>query len=261
MIEIMTTERLKQLLHEHDDGLLRRGAHTAGSREFCVLEFDAIVRGREWSDKPITLPDLRRLNDARWSSDEKRTETMLPLMTALWDWSEWSAERRIAWAGIVALETVRQIVSELPGLSDEIRKQCRECDTIQTARTAANAANAANAAAADAAAAAYAANANAYAAAHAAAYAAYANAYAAAHAANANAYANAYAAAHAAAHAANANAYAAAHAANANAYAAAHAADHAAYANAYAAAHAADQILVTACRIWIQAAEQTAVKE
>ncbi len=146
----MTIEQLQALLHEHDDGVLRSGAHEAG-REFCALEFEAIVRGRAvyyegldewqgWSDEPVTLPDLRPLNDAPWSSDEARTAALLQVMVALWNWSEWSSARRTAWASRVAINTVREIVSELPSLSDEVRVQCRAAMTLPKAEAAAKAA-------------------------------------------------------------------------------------------------------------------------
>jgi hypothetical protein len=103
----MTIEQLQAELDRLDDGILRRGSHKPG-REFCALEFESQVRGREWSDKPITMPDIRPLNDGKWGSNKARTEAMLPLMSALWDWSDWSKNRQQKWAEIIAIETVRQ---------------------------------------------------------------------------------------------------------------------------------------------------------
>jgi hypothetical protein len=154
----MTREELQAKLDELDDGVLRSGAHPAGGREFCALEFESQVRGREWSDAPITLPDLRPINDGPWSSDRARTDALLPVMAALWDWSTWDDARRVRWASIVALETVRQIIAELPGLPDEVRVSCRAASDLPSAarasaRVLAEAAEAARAAgAADAAA-------------------------------------------------------------------------------------------------------------
>ncbi len=133
----MTTERLQALLHEHDNGLLYTGAHTPGSREFCALEFDAMVRGRAWSDQPITLPDLRPLNDAQWDSDAQRTAALLPVMAALWDWATWSTVRRQAWATYVSIHTVRGIISQLPGISTTHREMCLQAVTVAQAREAA----------------------------------------------------------------------------------------------------------------------------
>ena len=45
----MTLEQLHTLLQKHDDGILRSGAHAPG-REFCALEFEAVVRGRAQYD-------------------------------------------------------------------------------------------------------------------------------------------------------------------------------------------------------------------
>src|SRR5690349_17608843 len=132
----MQLRTLETKLATMDDGLLRHGSHAPG-RKFCALEFESQVRGREWSDRPITLPDLRPLNDAFGRNDKLRTHWMLRVMAALWDWSEWSEQKRQRWAERVAVETVRQIIAELPGLSDEIRKQCRAARTLLAAARAA----------------------------------------------------------------------------------------------------------------------------
>src|SRR3990167_8386001 len=97
--EVMTLKKLQQLLNKMDDGVLRAGSHKAGGREFCALEFEGQVRGRTWSDKPITLPDIRPLNDAFGigaKADKQRTAALLPLMIALGAWSLWSTARRPA---------------------------------------------------------------------------------------------------------------------------------------------------------------------
>ena len=110
----MTAEELQHLLDIMDDGILRKGAHTAGEAEFCALEFESQVRGRDWSDKPLTLPDLRPLNDANWSSDKTRTAGLLPVMSALWDYSTWSFVRRRQWLDYVVIQTTCRIVAEIP---------------------------------------------------------------------------------------------------------------------------------------------------
>jgi hypothetical protein len=171
----MNLETLQALLNHHDDGVLRRGAHQPG-REFCALEFDSIIRGRKWSDAPITLPDLRPLNDGPWSSDASRTAHLLPVMVALWDWATWTPERKRGWVTRVVILTVQRIISELPTLPDNVREQCRNATTLESATKAAEAAHAAAHAAAYAAEAAHVEAA--YAAARAAAYAASAAAYA-----------------------------------------------------------------------------------
>jgi hypothetical protein len=175
----MNVETLEKKLWEFDDGLLRKGSHKPG-REFCALEFESRVRGRQWSDAPITLPDLRPINDAFGADDKARTEAMLPVMAALWDWTNWAAERRQRWVTKVVIRTVREIIAELPGMPAHIRQQCKGAKDLKSAKAAAAAARAAAAAARAAAAAARAAAAAADAAADAAAAAA---AYAAADAA------------------------------------------------------------------------------
>ena len=221
----MTLDDLQRELDLRDKGVLMRGSHREGAGEFCALEFARAVKGLPWGDTPDAFPDLRPLNDARWSSDQARTEALLPVLLALWDWHAWDSARRVRWARRVAILTVQRIVSELPTLPDDIRDRCRRAATMKEARIAAADADA---------------NADAYAATNAAAYAA--DAYAAT---NAGVYA-----AYAAAYAANAGAYA-------DAYAATNAGVYAAYAAAYAAyaaAAAADHVLRLACEIWIEAA-------
>ena len=83
-----TAARLKALLIEHDDGILKSGSHAKDGRDFCAMEFLAKVAGEPWTDNPECVhPALsaycRRLNDAHWPSDEARTETMLPLLAAV----------------------------------------------------------------------------------------------------------------------------------------------------------------------------------
>jgi hypothetical protein len=192
----MDVHTLQAELDRLDDGVLKQGAHQPGSRAFCALEFDAVVRGRAHSDAPLTLPDLRPLNDALWSSDVVRTHHLLPVMAAYWEWAEWSEEKRQRVMGRVVVLTVQRVIAGLPYLSPEIVMRCQQATTLETAGAAAYAAARAAHAAADAAA--YAAYAAADAAADAAAYAADA-ACAAARAADAAANAAAHAAANAAA--------------------------------------------------------------
>src|SRR3990167_2669242 len=151
----MTVEQLQAELDRLDKGLLQSGSHKPG-REFCALEFESQVRGREWSDEPITLPDLRPLNDASWTSAESRTKNLLLVMSALWDWSNWTTVRRTAWVNEVVIETVKQIISGLPLLPIEIVEQCKQVRTVNAASAASAAANAAYAASAATCAAAYA---------------------------------------------------------------------------------------------------------
>jgi hypothetical protein len=138
----MTVEELHAKLVELNKGALYRGAHKPGAREFCALEFDHAVRGQAHSDSPDNLPDMRCLNDARWSSDAVRTTHLLRVMAALWDWRAWPLAQRQAWTDRVTVETVRQIIATLPGLPDAERQRCRAATTPLAAAAAARAAEA-----------------------------------------------------------------------------------------------------------------------
>src|SRR5215469_15946027 len=127
---MMDIETLQAALHDHDGGVLKHGTHSVESREFCALEFSSIVREKPFSDSPTDLPDLRPLNDGPWSSDQARTDALVPVMVALWDWSEWTPARQQQWSARVAIATVNQIIAELPGLNDDICRQCREATTL-----------------------------------------------------------------------------------------------------------------------------------
>lgn len=135
----MTVEELQTELDQRDKGVLRVGNHPEGDT-FCALEFESQVRGREWSDKPITLPDLRPLNDAPWPSDEARTRALLPVMVAYWDWATWTPARRQATVERIMIAMVQQLIAELLELPEKVRVQCRAVLTLQEAVWAANAA-------------------------------------------------------------------------------------------------------------------------
>lgn len=140
----MTLQELHTHLETFDEGILRRGHHAPG-REACALEFESQVRQRAWSDRPLTLPDLRPLNDGPWSSDQARTQALLPVMAALWEWSTWTAAQQRIWATRVVIDTVQQIVSQLPDLSDALRAQCQRAETRRAVWAADDAAEVADA--------------------------------------------------------------------------------------------------------------------
>jgi hypothetical protein len=108
------------------------------------------------------MPDLRPLNDAKWSSDALRTQHCLPVALALWLWSDWSDARQQAFAERLAIATVREILADMLDACGLDSTACRAVTTLSEAESAARAARAAAAAAAadaDAARAAYAARA------------------------------------------------------------------------------------------------------
>lgn len=90
-------------------GVLKSGEHNPNG-EACVLEARNAYLGRQWSDRPEDFPDIRPLNDAKWSTDTLRTAHMLAVVAALWAWPEWSIERRIAWCSRIAERTIREIL-------------------------------------------------------------------------------------------------------------------------------------------------------
>jgi len=209
--------KLRSGRHDPDD--IRNGS-------FCALECAALARGSsEPSDSPYDagLPDIRPLNDARWSSDEVRTEHLTRVVMAWWD-VEMTSER----ARYLAEQTIRRVLPialRAVGLDAEATRCERDDDVRAAAR--------------DARAAAYT---------HASAARASAARDAAAYATDDAASAAAYAAKAARAAAGDAAAYATRDAAYAAGYAA------------YAAANAAraacdpDAVLISACDVWCEAA-------
>jgi hypothetical protein len=150
-----TAETLAAVIAQYG-GVLRRGAHPAEDA-CCVLEAYSVCLGVPWTDDPVILgmPDIRPLNDARWSSDEVMTTAMIRLAMAYIGWSRWSVGRQRAVMSQVALETVRHLIAELPGLPADLRRQCQTAETLydaaDAARAVARAAGAADVARADAA--------------------------------------------------------------------------------------------------------------
>ena len=120
-------------------GVLYAGAHNPDSRA-CVIEVATVVRKQAWSDDPSAakLPDLRPLNDALWSSDQARTEALIPIVLALWDWSTWMATQQQRWATKIAERTIREILPPMLrqiGLDTEADR-CEKEGTEEAARAA-----------------------------------------------------------------------------------------------------------------------------
>jgi hypothetical protein len=136
-------------LEEKCGGVLLDGKHEEDG-EACVLEVASVARGVPWTDDPerVGLPDLRALNDAGWSSDVVRTEHLAPVVVALWDWPDWSEERRVAFSTKLAELTIRRVLPlalRAVGLEDEAAR-CEAEGSAAVARAAAGAAEAAEAA-------------------------------------------------------------------------------------------------------------------
>ena len=155
-----TPTTLKALLVQHDDGILRSGSHKDG-REFCAMEFLAKVAGEPWTDHPECVHKTlgaycRKLNDSPWPSDEARTETMLPLLAAVFGTAGLNisikniAEQTIRLIVPIALEAAASKAKEPH--ATKLRECANRCknegtkEAAQQARTVANAAYAADAA-------------------------------------------------------------------------------------------------------------------
>jgi hypothetical protein len=210
------------ILETRFGGVIKSGKHNENG-ECCIFEYASVLKGISWTDLPqlIRCVDIRPLNDARWSSDELRTEWMIKVYDALEGSLDWPKDKLQTWITNVIISLVKEIISELPGLNIQIKKQCKVVTNLREAAGAARAVRTAYAATAVAAA-------------------------AAADAADA-----AYAATAVAAAAAAADAYARAAAYADTAYAAA---DAAAYADAYAVV-ASDKVLIKCCQIWINSVQ------
>ena len=138
-------EVVEQLLASRFGGTIYRGSHDPNGHA-CLLEVAHAAVGDAWSDAPDKWPDLRTLNDA-FTDDVARTQQLIPVLRAYWDWSAWGAARQRAVMGRVAILTVQRLVAELPGLPADFAQPCRDATTLKAARAAASlAARAASAA-------------------------------------------------------------------------------------------------------------------
>jgi hypothetical protein len=134
-------EQFRHVLQERFGGRLSAGCHRPDDGVACALEAAAVARGLPWTDNPsaVGLPDLRPLNDGPWSSDTARTEALVSVAEALWDWAEWTKAQRRAWCETVALRTVRELLPDLLrafGLPEHAAA-CAAAGTLPDARAAA----------------------------------------------------------------------------------------------------------------------------
>ena len=129
----ITADYLRQRLETIDNGVLKAGSHAADSGDYCALEFRSVEMGRPFGDTPSDFPDIRPINDGPWSSDLARTNALLPVLAALWDWQEWPEARRQRWAIKVVMDTVRIIIAELSELTLAERNKCRSAVTLEDA--------------------------------------------------------------------------------------------------------------------------------
>lgn len=142
----ITTDMIRGVLYYHG-GTFAVGEHTSEYNRpdcpLCVLEAVAACKVRQGlltkiTDDPekVGLPDIRPLNDAKWTSRALATGHLLRLVEAYSGWTEWPLDRRMEIMRRVAVSTVQRIVSALPGLPEHVATQCREAGTLDAARRA-----------------------------------------------------------------------------------------------------------------------------
>lgn len=124
---------------ERFGGKLYSGKHEPNGKA-CLHEAINVYQGHDWSDDTTGTLDLRALNDARWSSDEARTEAMVPLGLIVLAWPSWSPEKRLVWSEEVAKgviqrilpPTLRAVAELLPEKAPDFIKVALRCETEGT---------------------------------------------------------------------------------------------------------------------------------
>jgi len=141
-----TEAALREMVKRHG-GVVASGRHDDPTGPLCILELGSACLVEDGylsaiTDDPAVLgrPDYRPINDASWSSRAAATEPMLRLHLAYASWGQWSTKRRRHVVEQIVRGTVREIVAELPGLSDTVRDQCREATSSRECAVAARAA-------------------------------------------------------------------------------------------------------------------------
>jgi hypothetical protein len=137
-LTMTTVESLQALLEKRFGGLLYAGRHASTENAACILELGSKAIGAPWTDNPQMLNtwDMRLINDIA-VSPKLRTPWMLRVYAAYQDCRSWPIERQQAVATAIVIGTVRRVIAELPGLTDEVRAQCRAVTTMDEARIAA----------------------------------------------------------------------------------------------------------------------------
>jgi hypothetical protein len=140
---IMTNNELTDYIANHPV-TIKSGKHDSPECGMCILELCSLALGVEWTDDPgvLGLPDIRRLNDAKWCDAETRTREMLRLGVAVWPWRTATDERRVAFARRLSELTIRRV---LPPMLRHIGLP-READQCEREGTKASAFDAADAA-------------------------------------------------------------------------------------------------------------------
>jgi hypothetical protein len=139
----MTDHPLTRTLETRFGGVLRTGSHDPDGQA-CALEAASVARGAKWSDEPeiAKLPDLRPINDARWESDAQRTEHLVPVILAFWNWPRWGEKRKRAIFARIVERTIREILPPMLRLQS-LDAEADRCETEGSAAAAASAATSA----------------------------------------------------------------------------------------------------------------------
>lgn len=121
-----------ELLQSRFHGTIKAGKHKENS-DCCILEYASVCRGIPWTDDPEQLRcfDIRQINDACWPNDELRTEWMIKLYDAIEGSLDWPIEVQKKFILQITIETMRQLISNLPGLPHEVVKMCKAVQTLK----------------------------------------------------------------------------------------------------------------------------------
>lgn len=131
-----------ETLNTRFGGRLSYGSHAPGGAA-CAMEARNAALGREWSDDVEDFINVIPLNDAPWGSDAVRTEALVPVMLAYWDWPSWTLERQTEVTRRIALLTIQRVlptVLRAAGM-EEHAAACEKAQDLDTAGVSARAAS------------------------------------------------------------------------------------------------------------------------
>jgi hypothetical protein len=104
----------ERILFERFGGHIQAGEHDEREEAACALEMASLARGRGLSYESVDaeLPMFWPISDGLgiWPDDKTRTVHVLPLVTALWDWPQWSKSQEEAWKGRILQRTIQEIL-------------------------------------------------------------------------------------------------------------------------------------------------------
>jgi hypothetical protein len=126
---------LWRLLRDRFGGVLYAGTHVPNEAIGCVLEFYSVYLGQNWTANPALLHiwDLAPYNDMP-VSPKVLASGMLPVLARYAGSRDWPLRQQQAIVIRLIIGTVREVIAVLPGLPDELRRQCRAVETLDAAR-------------------------------------------------------------------------------------------------------------------------------